>query len=215
MAFIATHFDLHPQNEKMEQVMKAINEKIKTEPIKKDLEKVYNTISGIKVGSPAPDASLLKQDGKTGKLSELKGKPTLLVFYSSWAPNMVENIAPTIKEISEFYQSKMNFAYINFDDDAKQFQKTSKALFNGFTGTNFYAKGGLKSDAAQQFLVYGFKLPSFVVLDKEGKIASKVFFNIADTNLIEILNKQTGLTAPVPEASETEEEHNEHDGHGH
>ena len=215
VAFITTHFDLHPQNEKMEQVMKAINEKIKTEPIKKDLEKVYNTISGIKVGSPAPDASLLKQDGKTGKLSELKGKPTLLVFYSSWAPNMVENIAPTIKEISEFYQSKMNFAYINFDDDAKQFQKTSKALFNGFTGTNFYAKGGLKSDAAQQFLVYGFKLPSFVVLDKEGKIASKVFFNIADTNLIEILNKQTGLTAPVPEASEIEEEHNEHDGHGH
>ena len=106
----------------------------------------------------------------------------------------------------------MNFAYINFDDDAKQFQKTSKALFNSFTGTNFYAKGGLKSDAAQLFLVYGFKLPSFVVLDKEGKIASKVFFSIADTNLIEILNKQTGLTAPVPEDSETEEEH---DGHGH
>jgi len=93
----------------------------------------------LREGSPAPDTSLLKQDGKTGKLSELKGKPTLLVFYSSWAPNMVENIAPTIKEISEFYQSKMNFAYINFDDDAKQFQKTSKALFNGFTGTNFYS----------------------------------------------------------------------------
>ena len=57
-----------------------------------------------------------------------------------------------------------------------------------------------------------------MILDKDGKVASKTVLglsNIQLTELIDILNKQTGLTAPVPEASETEEEHNERDGHGH
>ena len=141
----------------------------------------------------------------------------MLIFYSSFAPNIVQSAA-ALKEITEFYKSKLNVAYVNMDDDAKQFQKTSKSLFSGFTGVNLYAKGGLKSEAAQQLHIYGFKLPSFVVLDKDGKVGSKTILglsNIQLTELIDILNKQTGLTAPVPEASETEEEHNEHDGHGH
>jgi len=104
------------------------------------------------------------------------------------------------------------------DDDAKQFQKTFQSLFKGFAGVNLYAKKGLKSDAAQQFHIYGFKLPSFMILDKDGKVVSKTVIGLSSVQLaelIDILNKQTGLTAPVPQASETEEEHDEHDGHGH
>jgi len=197
-AYIATQFDLHPQNDKIEQVLKALTEKVKSENIKKDLERVYTAIIGPKVGSTLPEVNLL-------------------IFYSSFAPNIVQSAA-ALKEITEFYKSKLNVAYVNMDDDAKQFQKTSKSLLNGFTGVNLYAKGGLKSEAAQQLHIYGFKLPSFMILDKDGKVASKTVLglsNIQLTELIDILNKQTGLTAPVPEASETEEEHNEDDGHGH
>ena len=200
-AYIATQFDLHPQNDKIEQ----------------DLERVHSAIVGPKVGSALPEVNFTKQDGKAYKISELKGKPTLLIFYSSFAPNIVQSAA-ALKEITEFYKAKLNVAYVNMDDDVKQFQKTSKSLLNGFTGVNLYAKGGLKSEAAQQLHIYGFKLPSFMILDKDGKVASKTVLglsNIQLTELIDILNKQTGLTAPVPEASETEEEHNEHDGHGH
>ena len=216
-AYIATQFDLHPQNDKIEQVLKALTEKVKSENIKKDLERVHSAIIGPKVGSALPEVNFTKQDGKAYKISELKGKPTLLIFYSSFAPNIVQSAA-ALKEITEFYKAKLNVAYVNMDDDVKQFQKTSKSLLNGFTGVNLYAKGGLKSEAAQQLHIYGFKLPSFMILDKDGKVASKTVLglsNIQLTELIDILNKQTGLTAPVPEASETEEEHNEHDGHGH
>lgn len=217
-AFIATQFDLHPQNEKAEQALKALNEKIKNEHIKKDLDRVYATISGLKVGTPAPEIELLKQDGKTTKLSELKGKPSLILFYSSFAPNMVQS-ASALKELTEFYKSKLNIAYINMDDDAKQFQKTSKSLFNGFAGIQLYAKGGLKSEVAKQFHIYGFKLPSIVILDKDGKIASKSILGITNPQLIEILNKLTGLTAPLPQpepAMEMEgEAHHEGDGHKH
>ncbi len=216
-SYIATQFDLHPQNDKIDQVLKALTEKVKSENIKKDLERVYTAIIGPKVGSALPEVNFTKQDGKAYKISELKGKPTLLIFYSSFAPNIVQSAA-ALKEITEFYKAKLNVAYVNMDDDAKQFQKTSKSLFGGFTGVNLYAKGGLKSEAAQQLHIYGFKLPSFMILDKDGKVASKTVLglsNIQLTELIDILNKQTGLSAPVPEASETEEEHDEHDGHGH
>ncbi|MBP7172716.1 MAG: TlpA family protein disulfide reductase [Cloacibacterium sp.] len=222
-AFVATQFDLNPQNDKLDQVMKVLNEKIKSTSVKADLAKVQEAMVGIKVGTPVPDVELIKQDGKTTKLSEMKGKPTLLVFYSSWAPGMVERITPVLKELTDFYKSKMNFALINMDDNAKQFGKTSKALMNGITGTNLYAKGGLKSDAAQKFAIYGFKLPSFMVIDKDGKVASKVFFNIADTQFIEILNKQTGLTAPTAPPAQMPQgtapaptpEAKGHEGHGH
>lgn len=217
-SFVATQFDLHPQNPKAEQAYKAISEKLKSSEIKKELEKVFTTITGIKVGTQAPEGALIGQDGKAVKVADFKGKPTLLVFYSSFATGMVEHIVPTLKELSDFYKSKMNFVYINLDDNQKQFQDTSKALMKDITGVNLYAKGGLKSEIAKQYYIYGFKLPSFIVLDKEGKIASKAFLNIIDSEFIETLNKQTGLTAPVqPNITEPESEelHHENDGHNH
>lgn len=216
-SFIATQFDLNPHNEKAEQAMKALQEKIKDSKIKQDLEKVYNTISGLKIGTIAPEGDLIDQSGKSVKISAFKGKPTLLVFYSSFAPGMVESIAPAMKELGEFYKSKLNVLYINMDDNTKQFQNTSKSLLKGFFGVNAYAKNGLKSEIAKQYYIYGFKLPSFVVLDKEGKIASKSFINMIDAGLIEILNKQTGLIAPQPQTLEIEEAemHHENDGHNH
>lgn len=217
ISFIATQHDLYPENEKADQVLKTIQEKVKSQSIKNELEKVFNTISGIKIGTSAPEVSLLKQDGKTTKISDFKNKPTLLVFYSSYAPGMVEQVVPTLKEISDFYHSKMNILHINMDDNAKQFQDTSKALMKDLKGINLYAKGGLKSDVAKQYYIYGFKLPSFLVLDKEGKIASKMTLNLVSPQFIETLNKQTGLTAPIqPQILETKEmHHHENDGHNH
>jgi hypothetical protein len=66
----------------------------------------------------------------------------------------------------------------------------------GITGTNVYGEGGLNSDIAKKYGVYGFKLPCFVVVDKDGKIASKPFFNLGDPELVTALDKQTGLSAP-------------------
>ena len=68
---------------------------------------------------------------------------------------------------------------------------------------------------AKQYHIYGFKLPSFVVLDKDGKIASQAFLNIAEPKLIDILNKQTGLNSPIQNNFNDIESHHEHDGHNH
>jgi hypothetical protein len=40
-------------------------------------------------------------------------------------------------------------------------------------------------------------LPSFVILDKDGKVMSKNFLNIGDPELVDALNKASGLQAPT------------------
>ena len=64
-------------------------------------------------------------------------------------------------------------------------------------GNNVYAEGGLNSQMAKDLGLYGFKLPSFVVLDKNGKIASRFFNNLGDPELIAALDKVSGLKAPT------------------
>jgi thiol-disulfide isomerase/thioredoxin len=143
----------------------------------------------------------VKADGSKFSITGLKGKPTLVTFYASWNPNISTSTVPMLQETISFYQSKMNFVYVNFDDTKEQFAKTSAAIFKGFPGTNAYAEGGMNSEVAKNFGIYGFKLPGFLVIDKDGKIAGHYYVNIGDPEITATLNKVTGLNkvqAPPP-----------------
>jgi len=190
--------DIHPtsQPKTIDKIKKIIDTDIKDATIKSDLNKMQVAITGLKIGEVAPEASLVKQDGKAYKLSENKGKPYMLFFYASWNPYIAEGTVPVLKEVANFYKSKMNFVYVNVDDTKDQFVKTSNALLKGVAGINVYSDGGLNSDIAKKYGVYGFKLPCFVIIDKDGKIASRSFVNLGEQDLVTILDKQTGLSAP-------------------
>ncbi|MFC3159532.1 Thiol-disulfide isomerase or thioredoxin [Chryseobacterium arachidis] len=198
LAFVMAQSDIHPgaPEKTIEKIKKIIDTDIKDATIKEDLKKIQFAINGFKVGEQAPEGSLVKADGKVYNLSENKGKPYLLTFYASWNPYIGESTIPVLKEVVNFYKSKMNFVFVNVDDTKDQFVKTSSSLLKGITGTNVYGEGGLNSDIAKKYGVYGFKLPCFIVVDKDGKIASKPFFNLGDQELVTVLDKQTGLSAP-------------------
>jgi thiol-disulfide isomerase/thioredoxin len=190
--------DIHPGSpaKVTDKIKKIIDEDIKDATIKNDLLKIQTAVNGIKIGEVAPDAALVKQDGKSYKLTENKGKPYMLLFYASWNPYIGEAAVPVLKEVVNFYKSKMNFVFVNVDDTKDQFVKTSNSLLKGIPGTNVYGDGGLNSDIAKKYGVYGFKLPCFVIIDKDGKIASRSFVNLGEPELVTILDKLTGLSAP-------------------
>ncbi|AZA52250.1 TlpA family protein disulfide reductase [Chryseobacterium sp. G0201] len=198
LAFVMAQSDIHPNTPEKtsDKIKKIIDEDIKDATIKADLKKIQFAINGFKIGEVAPEGALVKQDGKAYKLSENKGKPYMLAFYASWNPYIGEATVPVLKEVANFYKSKMNFVFVNVDDTKDQFVKTSNSLLKGITGVNVYADGGLNSDIAKKYGVYGFKLPCFIIIDKDGKIASKPFFNLGDPELVTVLDKQTGLSAP-------------------
>ena len=191
--------DITPQitAENATAISKIITEKIKDSNIKKELEKIQFVVGGPKVGSEISAAKLIKADGNAYKLAEVQGKPTLVMFYASWNPYINEGTVPVLREVVNFYKSKMNFTYVNFDDTKDQFVKTSNAMLKGIPGTNVYAENGMNSQIARDLGIYGFKLPSFVILDKNGKVASKFFNNLGDQEMINILDKVSGLKAPT------------------
>lgn len=198
LAFVMAQSDIHPgtPEKTVEKIKKIIDTDIKDNTIKEDLKKIQFAINGFKIGEAAPEAALVKADGKSYNLSENKGKPYMLTFYASWNPYIGEATVPVLKEVVNFYKSKMNFVFVNVDDTKDQFVKTSSSLLKGIPGTNVYAENGLNSDIAKKYGVYGFKLPCFIIVDKDGKIASKPFFNLGDPELVTVLDKQTGLSAP-------------------
>ena len=204
LAFVMSNSDINPSTtpENAVKINKIISEKIKDAEIKKDLERIQFVLSGPKMGEAIASSPLVKEDGSAFKLTDNKAKPAMIMFYASWNPYINEATVPVLKEVAKFYQSKLDFIYVNLDDTKDQFVKTSKAMLQGMPGTNVYADGGMNSQIAKDLGIYGFKLPSFIMIDKEGKVASKFFYNLGDPELITILDKLTGLKAPAaPEAT--------------
>ncbi len=204
LAFVMSNSDINPSTtpENSAKIDAIIKDKIKDADIKKDLERIQFVLSGPKLGETITSANLLKQDDSSFKLTDNKAKPALVMFYASWNPYISESTIPVLKEVAKFYESKMDFIYVNLDDTKEQFGKTSKAMLQGIPGTNVYGENGMNSQIAKDLGIYGFKLPSFIAIDKEGKVASRFFYNLGDPDLINVLDKLTGLKAPsAPEAT--------------
>lgn len=196
LAFVIAKFDLNPYTSEVEKVKKISEEYIKDSEVKKDLNSAINAVFGLKKGEEAPKVSLEKLDGKSSSF-ESNGKPTLVMSYASWNPYIAQSTVPVLKEVVNFYKSKVNFAYVNLDDSKEQFAKTANAMLKGIPGTNYYADGGLSSEYAKKFFIYGFKIPGFFLIDKDGKVASQTFYNLGDAKFVEEMNKISGLQAPT------------------
>ena len=201
LAFVLASGDVSPNTtpENSKKIAKLIEEKISDSDIKKDLKRISYVIEGPKIGEEISSANLVDKDGKTEKLSGTSAKPKLVLFYASWNPYIAERTFPVLKEVVNFYKSKVDFTYVNFDDTKDQFTKTSAAVLKGIPGKSWYAENGLNSQIAKDLGLYGFKLPSLVIVDKNGKIASKFFFDLGDPEFVNAMDKISGLKAPMVE----------------
>lgn len=198
LAYVIAQSDLNMNATKEDNVKvdKLIEAEIKNAEVKKDLKKIQFVLGGLKDGVTLPESNLVKADGSKFSLTGLKGKPTLVMFYASWNPNVSTSTVPMLKEVIETYKANLNLLYVNFDDTKDQFTKTSTALFKGLPGINAYVEGGMSSETAKNFGIYGFKLPGFLVLDKDGKIAGHYYVNLGDPEMVGTMNKVTGIKAP-------------------
>lgn len=204
LAYVIAQSDITPSADQtlINKINTLIEKNIKDPKVKADIEHLQFVISGIKVGEAAPEVSLKNEADKAFKFSELKGKPTLVVFYASWNPAIEQNTVSVLKEVEQHYKGKANFVFVNMDDSKEQFAKTAKAMFQGIAGTNVYAEGGMESEVAKKYGIYGFKMPSFLILNKEGKIASKPVYNLGEPEFITVMSKETGVNPPAAPQAE-------------
>lgn len=121
----------------------------------------------LKPGVEAPDFNLNTPDGKSFKLSSLKGKYVVLDFWASWCPDCRKDIPEVQLMYSAFAQKGVEFVGVSFDTD-----KTKWA--------NAIEKYGIKYTQVSELIKfrdtkisksYGVNwIPSMVLIDKDGKI---------------------------------------------
>lgn len=73
--------------------------------------------SGIQGGQTAPDFTLQKSTGGEVALASLKGKPTMLVFETTWC-HFCQQEGPDTEKFFETYKDKMNVVSIDAREDA-------------------------------------------------------------------------------------------------
>lgn len=121
----------------------------------------------VKIGQQAPDFTAVSIDGKTIKLSDLKGKVVMLQFTASWCSVCRKEMPHIEADIWKKYKDNKNFALYGIDLDEpkdvvekylKQIPVTYPVLLD--------PKGGIFYSYAEK----GAGVTRNVIIDKTGKI---------------------------------------------
>jgi peroxiredoxin len=122
----------------------------------------------VKIGDQAPDFTLKYLDGKTQKLSELRGKVVMLQFTASWCSVCRKEMPHIEKEIWKKLQTRNDFvlAGIDLKENSETIQKFIKTMKISYPI--------LLDTSGSIFELYAEKdagVTRNIIIDKNGKIA--------------------------------------------
>lgn len=118
-----------------------------------------------KEGQMAPDFSWETQDGKTIKLSDLKGKVVWINFFATWCPPCREELPHLQKEVFDKYKNNKDFVLMIFG------REHSWEEINKFTTAQNFTMPFYPDKERKIFALYANQnIPRNFIIDKEGKI---------------------------------------------
>jgi len=139
-------------------------------------------LRSVQVGQPAPEFNMPTIDGKTVKLSGLKGKYVMLDFWASWCqPCRQEN--PHVVQMYNKYKNK-NFTIVGISLDKDVDAWKQAVAQDGLTWTHGSELNDFESPTVRAYQVEA--IPASFIIDPEGKIIAK---NLRGEELDSFLNK--------------------------
>jgi thiol-disulfide isomerase/thioredoxin len=122
----------------------------------------------IMVGQPAPEIAI-SSSGDLQKLSDIKARYTLLLFWESDCPHCQKLTA----ELLEFYHENKSkdFEVVAMALDTSQVNWLNYIVANNFDWLNYALPKGWESDAVKAYNIIA--TPSMFLLDKDKKIIAK------------------------------------------
>lgn len=118
-------------------------------------------VVGLKIGNLAPDFSVSMLDGKTVKLSELRGKPVFLNFWATWCPPCNQEMP----DIEKVYKDNFPVQIIGMNVKENPMAVGSFLSKKGYT---FPVGFDLKGDIAGLYMASG--IPTSYAIDANGII---------------------------------------------
>lgn len=126
-------------------------------------------LRSVQVGQVAPDFKMNTIDGKTVKLSGLRGKYVLLDFWASWCqPCRQEN--PNVVKLYHQYKDK-NFTVLGVSLDKDPIAWKQAVIQDGLSWTHASELQDFESPTVRLYQVDA--IPSSFILDPQGRIIAK------------------------------------------
>lgn len=133
------------------------------------LRAIYNENKPIQTGSTAPDFALTDIDGNTVQLSDLKGKVVCIDFWATWCRPCIKSMTYSQRMINQYKGKDVVFLYVSMDENTSTWETYVKG--QGLQGKHLNASSGkgYLSNIAKLYKVK--QLPTYVIIDKDGKVA--------------------------------------------
>ncbi len=137
---------------------------------------------------PKIDVEVMGENGKTFKLSDLKGKVVYLDIWASWCGPCRKQF-PAAKALKDQLTKKekknIEFLYISIDNTELVWKKAISEL--GIEGKHGLSQGGWGSEVTAKFGVNS--IPRYLIFDKKGNVVDPNAPRPNDPRLIDILKK--------------------------
>jgi len=122
----------------------------------------------LKTGQQAPDIALNDVNGKTLRLSDLKGKVVLLDFWASWCGPCRRANKGLVSLYAKLKSKGFEIYSVTLDDDKSEWQRAIAA--DKITWLQVIDKGGWNAATATALKIE--QIPATFLLDKQGKIVA-------------------------------------------
>ncbi|MEI6513135.1 MAG: TlpA disulfide reductase family protein [bacterium] len=139
--------------------------------------------SGPMSGDTAPDFVLRSVDSLSDlKLSNLQGKPVLLVFWADWCGPCNEEL-PRLKQLHNEYSDRLHIVSVATPDSSLEGLKTITKQ----QGIDWYSLYDQEGTVSKAYRVSG--VPELFLLDKDGRIRMQWGGTVSVSDLREEIDK--------------------------
>lgn len=154
--------------------------------IKQTLTLNYNATNALQPGNPSPKFDYENQKGGKTTLENLKGKYIYIDLWATWCGPCRQEI-PFLQKVEEQYKGKnIEFVSISIDATKDQSKWNKFVLEKQLGGIQLLADNEWESKFVKDYGVQG--VPTFILIDPNGKIINARAPKPSDSKLIELLN---------------------------